>query len=236
MPDHNDSQAPECADEAMRDALPGLDHGRLAERERRALEAHLAGCAACSAELALLRDARLAVTSATPRLDLDRLALAVVAATVRPAGGARADVIPLAPRLAQRAATARRWYAGGGLRAAAAALLVALGAGGVTLARRDEPAPLPGATAAPAVGVADATPPAASAPRAAATSAPETAAAARARTAPAAAARTHALGEGFDDLSDEELRAVLRAIEGADASLPALEPAVHASEYRGGGE
>jgi hypothetical protein len=49
-------------------------------------------------------------------------------------------------------------------------------------------------------------------------------------------ASAHALGERFDDLSDDELNAVLVALESDDASLPALEPAVLAPEYRGGGQ
>ena len=101
MRDQSGNQAPECADEAMRDALPAFEHGRLADRERRAVEAHVVGCDACTAELALLRDVRGAVGGDASTLDLDRLALAVVAATLRPSVPAgRADVIPLAPRLA----------------------------------------------------------------------------------------------------------------------------------------
>ncbi|GLC27301.1 zf-HC2 domain-containing protein [Roseisolibacter agri] len=236
MRDHSGNQAPECADEAMRDALPALEHGRLAERERRAVEAHLAGCGACTAELALLRDVRGAVGGDAPPLDLDRLALAVVAATVRPAASAPTNVIPLAPRIAraERVSAARRWYAGGGLRAAAAALLVALGAGAVTVARRDEPTTRSSAANPPAAVLASASPTTDSAARPETTPSPAGSEAPRVER-PAATGRSHALGEGFDDLTDEELRAVLRAIESDDASLPALEPAEHASEYRGGG-
>jgi hypothetical protein len=46
----------------------------------------------------------------------------------------------------------------------------------------------------------------------------------------------HALGDRFGDLSEDELSAVLVALEGDDAALPALEPAMLAPEYRGGGE
>ncbi|MDF1503529.1 zf-HC2 domain-containing protein, partial [Roseisolibacter sp. H3M3-2] len=95
MRDHG-WRAPECADEEMRDALPGLAHGRLAAPERRAVEAHLAACASCTAELAVLRDLRGALVTGAPALDLERLAAGVIAGTRRPA--ADPDVVPLAPR------------------------------------------------------------------------------------------------------------------------------------------
>lgn len=234
MRDHNGTPAPECADEAMRDALPALEHGRLTERERRAVESHLAVCASCADELALLREVRLSMRAAAPRLDLDRLAATVAAATRPAAMPRRADVIPLAPRLAARRPAASRWLGRGGLRAAAAALIVALGAGAVTVARQGEPTATTAATAAPA---ADAAAPTADTGVLAAAESPagEEAATPRARRETAAVRGAHALGDGFDDLSDAELGAVLRAIEGEDASLPALEPAVLATEYRGGG-
>lgn len=240
MRDHNGSPAPECADEAMRDALPALEHGRLREHERRAVESHLAVCASCADELALLREVRLSMRAAAPRLDLDRLAATVAAAT-RPAAVARAtdaDVIPLAPRPAARRPAASRWLGRGGLRAAAAALIVALGAGAVTVARQGEPtATTAVAASAAADGAPDAAAPTADTGVLAAAESPagEEASTPRARRETAAVRGAHALGDGFDDLSDEELGAVLRAIEGEDASLPALEPAVLATEYRGGG-
>ncbi|MDF1503704.1 hypothetical protein PYV61_12160, partial [Roseisolibacter sp. H3M3-2] len=44
----------------------------------------------------------------------------------------------------------------------------------------------------------------------------------------------HVLGDGFEDLDDGELAAVLDAIEHDGASLPALEPVVFAPEFAGG--
>jgi anti-sigma factor RsiW len=226
MREINGSRAPECADEAMRDALPSLDHGRLPVDERQAVEAHVTVCASCAEELALLRDVRRSMTATAPRLDLDRLAAAVAAST-RAAPTERPDVVPIAPRLEARRTTAgRSWLRSGGLRAAAAAVLMVGGVGAVTLARRGEqPSPVgAGATVAVApAGTAEAPGserPAAADPRA---------------TAAAPAGEAHALGQPFDDLSDAELDAVLLAIDDEDAELPALEPAVHASEYRGGG-
>ena len=66
----------DCANVEVRDALPALEHGRLPEGERRRVERHVEACAACAAELALLRDVRGLVGAGAPALDLDRLALA----------------------------------------------------------------------------------------------------------------------------------------------------------------
>ncbi|MGZ8413421.1 MAG: zf-HC2 domain-containing protein [Gemmatirosa sp.] len=231
MRDLNESRAPECADEAMRDALPALDHGRLPMVERQAVEAHVSVCAPCAEELALLRDVRQSVAAATPRLDLDRLAAAVAAAT-RPALAEGADVIPIAPRLAARQAAPARGWMRGGMRAAAAALLMVAGVGAVTLARRgQEPGDAPGASPVVATAPARSDGAGAAAPATLATASPQAGPA----TGGAPARGTHVLGERFDDLSDAELDAVLLAIDDEEAELPALEPAVHASEYRGGG-
>jgi anti-sigma factor RsiW len=232
MREINGDRAPECADEAMRDALPALDHGRLPGSERRAVEAHLAVCASCVEELALLRDVRTSLTAAAPSLDLDRLARAVAAST-RVATAEGAEVIPLAPRLAARQAPARRlWMRAGGLRAAAAAMLIGGGVGAVTLARRGDQPVATGSAPASVVAAGAAT-------RGAGAAEPSVGSVATANTPAAAGAAparaAHVLGQPFDDLSDAELDAVLLAIDDADAELPALEPAVHASEYREGG-
>ena len=238
---------PECANEAMRDALPSLEHGRLTLPERRLVEAHLQDCGACVAELALLRDARQLFGRGTPALDLDRIAAAVAGAT-RPMP--TADVIPIGSRAPSRTAVpaaprrgwATRLAGGSGLRAAAAAIVVALGAGAFIVGRQgaDERVPAQGAPLAVAAGVGgpEGSVPMAAAQRTGALSASGTDAgrAGAGQLAQADAPAPHALGERFTDLDDAELDAVLQAIEGEDASLPALEPVVLAPEYRGGGE
>jgi anti-sigma factor RsiW len=96
----------ECHDDAMRESLPLLARGRLDGPATVALRAHLAACAACADELALLeRSARL-FDAATPRLDLDAIVRAMPAAA-RPAltvhrGAARAR--PRLPRYVLAAA------------------------------------------------------------------------------------------------------------------------------------
>ena len=205
--------APECAEVELRDALPALEHGRLSDGDRRRLERHLEVCAACEAELALLRDVRMLATGGAPALDLDRIAAAVSGATVRPrAAAADERVVSLAAHRERTRAPARpswttRLTSGAGLRAAAALLIVAIG-GAVFSTRGDDDGP---PRVSPAAELASA-------------------------AADAGAAAGHALGDQFEDLSDDELSAVLVALEDDDAALPALEPAVQAPEYRGGGE
>ena len=68
----------ECPNANVRDLLPDLVHGRLDAETRVMVEAHLAGCADCAAEQALLRDLRASLRR-TPHLDLAAIAAAVPA-------------------------------------------------------------------------------------------------------------------------------------------------------------
>jgi anti-sigma factor RsiW len=127
----------DCPNATVRDRLPDLLHGALDAPARAAVEAHVAGCADCTSELALLRDARTSLARA-PQVDV----AAIVAALPRPAVAG--------PRLVQfpsRAARARRAF---GMRvpawagvAAAAALALAVGIGSFALGERsgDDAAP-----------------------------------------------------------------------------------------------
>lgn len=233
MPDdlRHDSR-PRCSDEESRDALPGLLHGRLDAGHRVRLEAHLAGCRPCREELALLDAARAGLRRTAVPLDLTALSAGVVAAMrAAPAGAATARPRPEEGRPALRVerggAVARPGGAGRprrpawsapGLRAAAAVLVVALGAGGVLLARGD-------ATPTSAGIAASVRPAAASAPAGDATVAAAGAAGAGRVADGAAAAPVPSLGASFADLSDAEFDGVLAALDrGADALVPA-EPA-----------
>lgn len=71
----------DCPNAAMRDALPLLASGRLDAIARSAVETHVAGCADCAAELAVLRAAHAAYP--VPGFDATRVAAGVVAGTVR---------------------------------------------------------------------------------------------------------------------------------------------------------
>jgi anti-sigma factor RsiW len=133
---HTDESGPSgCVD--ARDLLPSLLHGRLAGAERARAEAHVAGCAPCAAEFRLVRDAHAALLGAAPRVDPAVIAAAVRAATVPP------RTAPDAVRCVQRgdagaalpgSVPARsRWRTNRPWQAVAAALVIALGAGGASL-------------------------------------------------------------------------------------------------------
>ena len=90
----------DCQNVTMREALPELLHGRLADGERRLLEAHLVECVDCTDELAIL-EAVLASAPA-PAVDVTRIVMAIP--SYRPVADAesrvdaRSGVIPMRPR------------------------------------------------------------------------------------------------------------------------------------------
>jgi hypothetical protein len=105
----------DCINTEMRDALPDLIHERLEARERARVEAHVAACAECAAEVVLVRRAAAVLALGTPRMDAKRIAAGL------PAARARVDQLnPVfgRPRLYQLAA---------------AVVLVVLGAGVVRM-------------------------------------------------------------------------------------------------------
>ena len=73
----------ECTNGEMRDLLPELVNGRLDAEQQLAVEAHVAECAECAAEVTLLRSLRPALMSA-PVVDTHRIAAAVRAQTAAP--------------------------------------------------------------------------------------------------------------------------------------------------------
>ncbi|MHB1222452.1 MAG: zf-HC2 domain-containing protein [Gemmatimonadaceae bacterium] len=127
----------DCTNVRMREALPEYMHGLLDLRERLLVQAHLAGCGACSAELAVLERCRSAM-SAVPVMDTRRVVAALPAPPARRRRSAAARrppairELPLPPRpitAARRAATARPGgrrlgWMGAAWRAAAVALLM----------------------------------------------------------------------------------------------------------------
>lgn len=74
----------DCPNAEIRDRLPELIHDRLEPGERAEVLAHVAQCAACASELALLRELRSAL-SEVPAVDLSR----IVHALPRPMGRSR---------------------------------------------------------------------------------------------------------------------------------------------------
>jgi hypothetical protein len=100
----------DCSNVRMRESLPEYMHGLLDLRERLVVQAHLAGCGACTAELAVLERCR-TVMSNVPAVDTGRI---VAALPSPPASGRQATSaarptattleLPLTPR---RLATGR---------------------------------------------------------------------------------------------------------------------------------
>lgn len=112
----------DCLNETMRDRLPELAHGGLAPADAAALRAHVAGCAACAADLAVLETSRLVLSARAPKVDVAAITRAVTGAPLlRVERGSVA-----AP--ARRAASASRtpvWRSRQFLAAAASLLIVA---------------------------------------------------------------------------------------------------------------
>lgn len=194
----------ECRDEELRDLLPALAHGRLDASGRQRAEAHVASCAACAAELEIIRAARVAFAR-VPMVDTARIVAALPPAPLRPAlrverGGAQP------PR--------RGWWAtrSGALRIAAGIGAIAVGGVGLKIAT-DDGAPVnvvrveePARPTAPAVA------PVAGPSRVASPG-----------TVGSTVAGGMTFGGGVGDLSDDQLRALLADLDDLE-SVPSAEP------------
>lgn len=106
----------DCPNAQVRDALPDLMHGTLPPQRLADVRAHVDGCDACRAELALLERVRRSVHS--PAMAVDRIVAKLPAYRRRPAWRRMVDVP--------------------GLRAAAAVLVIA---GGAALLFRGDTSP-----------------------------------------------------------------------------------------------
>jgi anti-sigma factor RsiW len=200
----------DCPNADVRDLLPDLVNGRLDAESRAAVEAHIATCADCGAEVALLRDLRASLRH-TPRLDLSAIAAAVPA---------------------YRPPARRSWV---GWRTAAAITLLVAGGSSVVLIRRTSGVRMDQTTTvastpvstAPAENAAEvhAPPsPSGNAPRVVdvAPISPTPTRVVNPTPAvaqvPAAESRELAMGGGsLNDLSDRELTSLLKDIESLDA-------------------
>jgi hypothetical protein len=197
----------DCPNGDVRDLLPDYLHDRLASSARTSVERHLAECAACRDELALLRDLRGALNRA-PRIDVAAVAAAIPA--YRP--------------------PARKSWATGWRAAAAIAAIAAGGASFALLTRSGQPPTIAqGPAAAPASqthGVGPAAPPTATAqlpepaePRPVASSAsaaPRTGGAAKSVEMPGGEELAIASGT-IADLSDGELSDLIGDLDSLDA-------------------
>lgn len=190
----------DCPNAEMRDLLPDLLHERLDPSARAAVMAHVAKCAECRAELALMREARIALTSDMRIVDVAAIASAVVARTSAP-------VVYELPR--QR--RAQRWI---DWRIAASIALVAVGAASFAAIRARQSAPARVEPIAPQVAL--------DTPKATVVAkTPESVTPAMTPT-PAAAAELSAAG-GVSDLSEDDLRALVDDLDSI-AAEPATDP------------
>lgn len=113
----------ECTDQTMQDLLPLDVRGALAAGASARVRAHVAGCASCAAERAVLETAGALFASLTPQVDTARIAASLPAAPAAPVVAPRATSRPVLRlgRTARRAFTLPRYA----LAAAASLLLVA---------------------------------------------------------------------------------------------------------------
>ena len=81
----------DCMNQDVRDALPDLLHGRLDELNTATMLAHVESCAECTAELALLREAR-ASARVAPSIDVDKIVAALPLSGMADAAIAQAPV------------------------------------------------------------------------------------------------------------------------------------------------
>ena len=66
----------ECLSAEMRDVLPDLIHGQLDDGRAAEVRAHIVNCAACAAEVELLR-AVMSAAPAAPEMNVDRIVRAL---------------------------------------------------------------------------------------------------------------------------------------------------------------
>lgn len=188
----------DCVNAQIRDLLPDYAAGRLDAGDREKVDRHLASCAECVAELALVRSVRRALDVAPP-VDVS----GIVAALPRPPRPARPDVVPIGSRRPAGAGRRPTWAP----RRVAAIAAVAVAAVGLAVAgdrvpRRRVVAEAPVAALPGSAAAIDAQSPAT----------------------PAAATSELSFASGLSDLSDESLRSLLRDVEDIDDS-PLADPA-----------
>jgi hypothetical protein len=193
----------DCQNAVIRDQLPELLHDRLDVTARTVVLAHVGDCEDCQSELELLRGLHGMLIARTPRVDVQYVIGALPLAARRPASR------PVARR--------RTWA---DWRVAAAVTLLAVGGGSLAVLHRSTSPIAPVAT--PAVSTAatagQAAPAAATTP-----SVPSPMAATPAVASAGAAANGISMSGRLDDLSDEQLQALLDQVSGLQA-IPIAEP------------
>lgn len=202
----------ECLNEDLRDLLPMLAHGSLPAAEAARVRAHVAACAACTAELATLESIRQVLSARAPQVDVSAIAMAVTAATSRGTPVLRvvpgdAPAVKPSSTSATPAATRRGWVPRHYVAAAASILVV------VSLSI---PLLKPNAsTDSPPAAVTTASGPLTTSP----VDTPDVETPA---TVPAtAAAEGLVVADGLADLSDDDLESLLKELETLEATVSA---------------
>jgi hypothetical protein len=194
----------DCTNLEMRDLLPDLARDALSGPSRVALEAHLATCDACRAELEVVRKAHAALSITAP-VDASRIAAAVARSSALRREATTAVAQTRRRRASSFATPARRvWLAAASVAAIAGAVLLA------SIVDRDPASPeVPSAV----VQVEQPT-------------TPTPVASDPTRTTPRPVARVElVMGGGVSDLADADLESLLEVLEGVDTELD-VEPAV----------
>jgi anti-sigma factor RsiW len=195
----------DCPNAEMRDRLPDLLHERLELSARAVVVAHVEECVECRAELALLREARVALSSGMRTVDVTAIARVVINGT-RPPSLAQSSTLVPTPRPS--------WM---DWRIAASVALLVVGAGSYAVIARTHTAPAASTIDRP---IAVAVPNESS--RAAVVTGPVQHSAPVASSAPVPQAELSAAG-GVGDLSESELRSLLNELDQIDA-VPSTEP------------
>ena len=189
---------PDCSNVDIRELLPERASGALSAADLARVEAHLADCATCASELALIQAARAALRRG-PAVDVARIAGAVRSATTTPMRPVLVDGSARASRRFGRS----NWI---GWKAAAAVAIAAAGGGTMLFSHRvADRAPSSGHVAAgsPATGAA------AIAPTPGTLQVVEPGSAAPASTGAVAVRPALNVAGGLSDLSDSDLRTLL---------------------------
>jgi anti-sigma factor RsiW len=128
----------DCPNVEMRDHLPDLANDSLESAVRLRVEAHLETCAACEAEIAIIRSTRLMMRQTTPRVNVASIVLALpsYADVAQRDQGTAVREAGVTPITAARSMRGRRW---GSWRAAAAITMLAAGLGSYAVLRPDSP-------------------------------------------------------------------------------------------------
>jgi hypothetical protein len=240
----------DCLNGDLRDLFPDLAAERLSGAERARVASHVAGCAACAAEVELLRAARRVMSRGVPVVDIAQ----IVAALPKPPVAGERDLAPIsslstgvrgaatfgraARRMIQPArGGSHRRYAPqwSGWRVAAATMIVVGGLSFAVLRNlgptpvihpagpHGAPGPASAATVSPAASVATAPRSVAASPRAAGQASEAPAETASGNAAAADAGSGLAVASDMSELSDGDVEALLQDMNALEAQ-PSADP------------